>query len=73
MLAAILNDGRTRRVRKIDPTYAFAAQAIASGTSVEGIKARDRDVFEVEAATFGLPLRNPLLTAPASPVVMRSL
>jgi hypothetical protein len=39
----------------------------------EGIKARDGDVFEIEAAAFGLPLRNPLLTVPAPPVVVRSL
>jgi hypothetical protein len=39
----------------------------------EGIKARDGDVFEIEAAPFGLPLRNPLLTMPAPPVVIRSL
>jgi hypothetical protein len=40
---------------------------------VEGIKAQDGDVFEVEAAPFGLPLRNPLLTVPAPPVAIRSL
>jgi hypothetical protein len=40
---------------------------------VEGIKAQDGDVFEIEAAAFGLPLRNPLCTAPAPPVAVRSL
>jgi hypothetical protein len=40
---------------------------------VGGIKAQDGDVFEIEATPFGLPLRNPLLTVPAPPVVVRSL
>jgi hypothetical protein len=39
----------------------------------EGIKTQDGDVFELEAAPFGAPLRNPLLTAPALPVAVRSL
>lgn len=39
----------------------------------EGIKAQDGDVFEIEAAPFGLPLRNPLLTVPAPPAAVRSL
>jgi hypothetical protein len=39
----------------------------------EGIKAQDGDVFEIEAAPFGSALRNPLLTAPALPVTVRSL
>ena len=39
----------------------------------EGIKAQDGDVFEIEAAPFGSPLRNPLLTVPAPPVAVRSL
>ncbi|MBE7185803.1 MAG: GguC protein [Methylobacterium mesophilicum] len=29
----------------------------------DGVKAREGDVFEIEAADFGLPLRNPLKTA----------
>lgn len=40
---------------------------------VEGIKAQDGDVFEIEAAPFGLPLRNPLRTVTAPPVAVRSL
>jgi hypothetical protein len=40
---------------------------------VEGVKAQDGDVFEIEAAPFGLPLRNPLRTVPAPPVIIRSL
>jgi hypothetical protein len=40
---------------------------------VEGIRAQDGDVFEIQATPFGLPLRNPLLTVPAPPVVVRSL
>jgi hypothetical protein len=40
---------------------------------VEGIKAEDGDVFEIIAAAFGLPLRNPLRTASAPPVAVRSL
>lgn len=40
---------------------------------IEGIKAQDGDVFEIEAAPFGLPLRNPLVTAPARSVTIRSL
>lgn len=40
---------------------------------VEGVKTQDGDVFEIEAAPFGLPLRNPLLTVPAPPVAIRSL
>jgi hypothetical protein len=39
----------------------------------DGVKAQDGDVFEIEAAAFGLPLRNPLLTAPATPVRIASL
>ncbi len=39
----------------------------------EGIKVQDGDVFEIEAAPFGSPLRNPLRTAPALPVAVRSL
>jgi hypothetical protein len=39
----------------------------------EGVKAQDGDVFEIEAAPFGLPLRNPLLTAPTPHAVVRSL
>jgi hypothetical protein len=35
---------------------------------IDGIKARDGDVFEIEAAPFGLPLRNPLRTVPAPAV-----
>jgi hypothetical protein len=41
---------------------------------VDGIKAADGDVFEIEAAPFGLPLRNPLRTIPAPAVTaVRSL
>jgi hypothetical protein len=35
---------------------------------IDGIKAQDGDVFEIEAAPFGLPLRNPLRTVPAPAV-----
>jgi hypothetical protein len=39
----------------------------------EGINAQDGDIFEIEAAPFGAPLRNPLLTAPMPPLHVRSL
>ena len=32
----------------------------------EGIRTEDGDVFEIAAAPFGLPLRNPLSAAPAA-------
>lgn len=40
---------------------------------VDGVKARDGDVFEIEAAPFGLPLRNPLRTMSPAPVRISSL
>ena len=39
----------------------------------EGVKAEAGDVFEIAAAPFRLPLRNPLAIAPAPPTVVRSL
>jgi hypothetical protein len=39
----------------------------------DGIKTQDGDVFEIEAATFGLPLRNPLKTVVAPAVTVRVL
>lgn len=39
----------------------------------DGVKAQDGDVFEIEAAPFGLPLRNPLRTAPGVAVKVQSL
>lgn len=39
----------------------------------DGVKALDGDTFEIEAAPFGLPLRNPLRTTPATPVKVESL
>ncbi len=39
----------------------------------DGIKALDGDVFEIEAAPFGLPLRNPLRTMPATDVRVEKL
>lgn len=39
----------------------------------DGIQAQDGDVFEIEAAPFGLPLRNPLRTAPSAAVRIESL
>jgi len=39
----------------------------------DGVKAQDGDVFEIEAALFGLPLRNPLRMATATPVNIASL
>jgi hypothetical protein len=39
----------------------------------DGVKAQDGDVFEIEAAPFGLPLRNPLRIAPAAAVKVQSL
>lgn len=39
----------------------------------DGVKARDGDVFEIEAAEFGLPLRNPLTLAGDRPVKVRAL
>ena len=39
----------------------------------DDVKAQDGDVFEIEAAPFGLPLRNPMLTVPAKPVRIESL
>jgi hypothetical protein len=39
----------------------------------DGVKAQDGDVFEIEAAPFGMPLRNPLSTAPAAAVNVQCL
>lgn len=39
----------------------------------DGIRTEVGDVFEIEAAPFALPLRNPLARAAAAPVVVRSL
>ena len=39
----------------------------------DGVKAQDGDVFEIEAAPFGLPLRNPLRTARGVAVKVQSL
>jgi hypothetical protein len=39
----------------------------------DGIKARDGDVFEIEAPPFGLPLRNPLRAAGETAVKVQSL
>jgi hypothetical protein len=39
----------------------------------DGIKARDGDVFEIEAQPFQLPLRNPLKTVAAPPAGVRVL
>ena len=37
------------------------------------VKARDGDVFEIEAPPFSLPLRNPLQTVASPPTGVRSL
>jgi hypothetical protein len=37
------------------------------------VKARDGDVFEIEAPPFSLPLRNPLQTVASPPTEVRSL
>ncbi|GAA0737164.1 AraD1 family protein [Sphingomonas japonica] len=39
----------------------------------DGIETREGDVFEVEAAPFTLPVRNPLAKADAAPVAVRPL
>lgn len=39
----------------------------------DGVKAQDGDVFEIEAAPFGLRLRNPLRIAPVAAVKVQSL
>ncbi len=39
----------------------------------DGVKAQDGDVFEIEAAPFGLPLRNPLRTARGVAVKVQTL
>jgi hypothetical protein len=39
----------------------------------DGIRAQEGDVFEIEAAPFTLPLRNPLARAEAKPVTIRAL
>ena len=39
----------------------------------DGISARDGDVFEISAAEFGLPLRNPLRTDQPETVTIRAL
>ena len=39
----------------------------------DGIKARDGDVFEIEAPPFSFPLCNPLQTAPSPKAGVRSL
>jgi hypothetical protein len=39
----------------------------------DAVKARDGDVFEIEAPPFSLPLRNPLQTVPAPSTAVRAL
>jgi len=39
----------------------------------DGVKARDGDVFEIEAPPFALPLRNPLQTVPSPDTTVRHL
>jgi hypothetical protein len=39
----------------------------------DGVTAQDGDVFEIEAAPFGLPLRNPLKTALSAAFEVRKL
>lgn len=40
----------------------------------DGVKTEPGDVFEIEAAEFGLPLRNPLKQArAAAPIAVRTL
>jgi len=39
----------------------------------DGVKTQPGDVFEIEAAPFTLPLRNPLMRAPIDPVAVRVL
>jgi hypothetical protein len=39
----------------------------------DGVKTQEGDVFEIEAAPFGLPLRNPLITARGAAVEVQSL
>ena len=39
----------------------------------DGVRAQEGDVFEIEAAPFTLPLRNPLRRAPAPPTGVRCL
>ena len=39
----------------------------------DGVSTREGDVFEIGAAEFGLPLRNPLATGTPSPVEVRAL
>lgn len=39
----------------------------------DDVRTQAGDVFEIEAAPFALPLRNPLATAPAAPFRVRSL
>ena len=39
----------------------------------EGVRTQPGDVFEIEAAPFTLPLRNPLAVAAAEPVTVRAL
>ncbi len=39
----------------------------------DGIKAQPGDVFEIEAAAFGLPLQNPLAVAFPTPVTIKAL
>jgi hypothetical protein len=39
----------------------------------DGITAQDGDVFEIEAAPFSLPLRNPMQTIPSAPTQVRVL
>ena len=39
----------------------------------DGVKTREGDVFEIAAAPFTLPLRNPLARADAAPVIVKAL
>ena len=45
----------------------------ATASFADGFKAEPHDVFEIEAAPFTLPLRNPLAVAAAHPVTVRAL
>lgn len=45
----------------------------ATASFADGVVTRPGDVFEIEAAPFSLPLRNPLAVVHGEPVVVRSL
>jgi len=60
-----------RHPGQIDRRHAESTAATLS--FAEGIKAEEGDVFEIEVAEFGLPLRNPLKIAAEEEIAVKQL